>query len=64
MPRPALGEKAMSNAERQRRHKERQAERIARMEAALTALLLAAERGTIGPKYVLQKARKGLEMPE
>jgi hypothetical protein len=50
----------MSRTERSRRHRQHQAERVARMEAALSAILAAAEGGTIGPKWAAEKAREGL----
>jgi hypothetical protein len=60
MPRPALGDRPMTPAERSARRRQLQAERAAVMEAALRDLLRVAERGTIGAKYVAQKCAAAL----
>lgn len=60
MARPTIGDAPMTAAERKARQRQREAERMARLETALRDLLATAERGTIGPKYVARKCREAL----
>jgi hypothetical protein len=61
MPTPRIDpDRTLTGAERQRRHKVAQRLRAERMESTLRDLLAAAERGTIGAKYVAQKCREAL----
>lgn len=60
MPRPLIGERPMTAAERATRRRQRETARIERLETALRDLLQTAERGIIGPKYVVTVCRAAL----
>lgn len=63
MPTPRIDpDRTLTGRERQARYSAAKRLRAERIEATLRDLLAAAERGTIGPKYVAQKCREALEV--
>lgn len=63
MPRPLIGERPMTAAERAIRRRQRETARIERLEAVLADLLADAETGRITPEIVAAKCRAALRQP-